>query len=76
MSLAIELSALFDHQSVFSELLARDDKELSPLESKVMDYVKRNLNKMSNEIQLFKREMHLYKKEFIYKGKELADTAQ
>ena len=41
-----------------------------------MEYVKKNLNKLSNEISLFKREMHLYKKEFIYKGNELADTTQ
>jgi len=32
LSLAIELYAVFDDESVFSELLARDDKELSPLE--------------------------------------------
>jgi superfamily II DNA helicase RecQ len=76
LALAIELYAVFDHRFVFAELLARDDKDLSPLEQQVMEHVKKNLNKIEVQIELFKREMHLYKKEFIYKGEELSEQVQ
>ena len=71
----IELEILFQDDSQFLKLLSLE-RDWQPEEDKIYHHVRRAVHRLQTELLEFKREIHLYKKEFIYKGVELTEKVE